>query len=49
MEHYHNEMHEACRERFKGIEDRLNEGDRVMTEHTTEIVDINNMPPCRRP
>ena len=36
-EHYHSDMHEACRERFKGIEDRLNEGDRVMTEHTTEI------------
>lgn len=37
MEHYHNEMHEACRERFRDIEERLNDGDRIMTEHTTEI------------
>lgn len=37
MEHYHGEMHEACKERFKAIDDRLNEGDRLMSEHTTEI------------
>ncbi len=37
MEHYHNEMHEACKERFRDIEERLNDGDRIMTEHTTEI------------
>ena len=36
-EHYHNEMHEACKERFKNIEERLNDGDKIMTEHTTEI------------
>ena len=36
-EHYHGEMHEACKERFRDIEERLNEGDKVMTEHTTEI------------
>ena len=30
-------MHEACKERFKAIDDRLNESDRLMSEHTTEI------------
>lgn len=37
MEHYHGEMHEQCKERFKAIDDRLNEGDRLMGEHSTEI------------
>ena len=36
-QHYHAEMHEACKERFRDIEERLNDGDRIMTEHTTEI------------
>ena len=37
MEHNHMEMHEVCRERFKSIDERLNEGARLMGEHTTEI------------
>ena len=40
MEHYHGEMHEQCKERFKAIDDRLNEGDKLMNEHTTEIAVI---------
>lgn len=36
-QHYHSEMHEACKERFRDIEERLNDGDRIMTEHATEI------------
>lgn len=38
--HYHMEMHEQCKERFKAIDDRLNEGDKLMSEHTTEIAVI---------
>ena len=40
MEHYHGEMHEQCKERFKAIDERLNEGDRLMNEHTPEIAVI---------
>ena len=38
--HYHMEMHEQCKERFKAIDERLNEGDKLMSEHTTEIAVI---------
>lgn len=31
------EMHEACKERFREIDKRLDEGDKVFTKHTTDI------------
>ncbi len=37
MEHNHIEMHEPCKERFREIEKRLDEGDKVFTQHTTDI------------
>lgn len=37
MEHQHLEMHEACKERFREIDKRLDEGDKVFTKHTTDI------------
>lgn len=36
-DHIHTEMHEACKERFRDIEERLNDGDKIMTGHTTDI------------
>lgn len=35
--HQHMEMHEACKERFREIDKRLDEGDKVFTKHTTDI------------
>ena len=38
--HYHNDMHEACRERFREIDKRLDEGDKIFSKHSTDIAVI---------
>lgn len=35
--HDHIEMHEPCRERFREIDKRLDEGEKIFSRHTTEI------------
>ena len=35
--HEHMEMHEVCKERFREIDKRLDEGDKVMQHHSTDI------------
>ena len=35
--HEHHEMHESCKERFKDIISRIEEGEMVFSQHTTEI------------
>ena len=36
-EHQHLEMHEHCKEQFREINKRLDEGDKLFIKHTTEI------------
>lgn len=35
--HEHLEMHEQCKERFKEIISRIEAGEKVFSQHTTEI------------
>ena len=40
-------MHEVCKERFREMEERITAGDKILSEHTTEIAvaktDISNL------
>ena len=36
-EHLYGDMHPSCRERIAAIDKRLSDGDKILSEHTTEI------------
>ena len=36
-EHLYGEMHPSCRERIAAIDRRLSDGDKILSQHTTEI------------